>query len=137
VSKSRDLIFSDVVEDEDWSPKLGAADELTASMEEQIEVEKQLQEDVDLDDDILDDVELDKIVEQEMKTNQGREDQRKLKEIIQMTNQNVEVKTTSKPEDKFSNSKAANKQSAEDEEIDEFIKKHLEDDKANEAAANQ
>ena len=97
MSKSRDLIFSDVVEDEDWSPKLGAtakpkegaADELTASMEEQIEVEKQLQEDVDLDDDILDDVELDKIVEQEMKTNQGREDQRKLKEIIQMTNQNV------------------------------------------------
>ena len=61
---------------------------------------------MDLDDDILDDVELDKIVEQEMKTSQGKEDQRKLKEIIQMTNQNVEVKTTSKPEDKFSNSKA-------------------------------
>ena len=45
MSKSKDLIFSDVVEDEDWSPKLGgkedkATDELTASMEEQIEVEK-------------------------------------------------------------------------------------------------
>ena len=38
-------------------------DELTASMEEQIEVEKQLQEEVDYDEDIIDDVELDDLVD--------------------------------------------------------------------------
>ena len=60
-------------------------DELTASMEEQIEVEKQLQEEVDYDEDIIDDVELDDIVEQEMKSQKGKEDQAKLRDIINLT----------------------------------------------------
>jgi hypothetical protein len=50
-----------------------------------------------------------------------------------MTKENFEVKTITKLEDKFTNGKAAEaKEPAEDEDIDEFIKKHMEDDKENE-----
>ena len=93
---------------------------------------------MDLDEDILDDTEFDQIVEQEMKTSQGKDDQRKLKDIVQMTKQTIEVKSNPKKEDKFSNSKAAEaKEPADEEDIDEFIKKHLEDDKENEKNLQQ
>jgi hypothetical protein len=52
-----------------------------------------------------------------------------------MTNEKVEVKThpSGKPEDKFTNSKASLvKEPADDEDIDEFIKKHLDEDKEKE-----
>ena len=76
-----------------------------------------------------------------MKTAQGKEDQQKLRDIINLTrSQNAkesgtsttnEQQVTKPPEEKFNNAKASPSkiQTDEDEEIDEFIKKHLEDEK--------